>query len=61
VSNAVAAVSAVAAGALAVIVLGFFWDPTDDTHFHDESGLAQDHTLQRQMVINTIASRLSAI
>jgi hypothetical protein len=63
ISNVVAGVSAVAAGAVAVIILGFFWDPTSfmwDGPTHDESGLAPDHKLQRQMIINVLSNRLSA-
>ena len=48
VSNAVAGVTAVAAGAVAVIILAFFWDPTE-TGGKDGSGLEPDHTLQRQI------------
>jgi hypothetical protein len=59
ISNAVAGVTAVAAGAVAVIILAFFWDPTESGG-KDGSGLEPDHTLQRQIVIDSIASRLRA-
>ena len=60
ISNAVAGVTAVAAGAVAVIILAFFWDPTDNGGKND-SGLEPDHTLQRQIVIDAISWRLRAI
>ncbi|HEY8088866.1 MAG TPA: hypothetical protein VIF09_13495 [Polyangiaceae bacterium] len=61
ISNAVAGVTAVAAGVAAVIVLAFFWDPGDGDGRKDVTGLAPDRTLQRQMVVDTIAKRLQVI
>jgi hypothetical protein len=60
--NGVAVYTAAALVFVAVVALAWLWDPTGvyDQGGNDDTGLAPDHKLQRQIIINDLALRLAA-